>query len=182
MEKVIDRIMPLNLQFFAEDNTPEEPQRPENTPEETPPDLNALLAGNKELQSQFDKQISQALATHREKWDKEKDLTAEQLAEEKAKERQQELTRREAELFTRELRAEAIALLGEKGLDVTLIDCVSLADGDAMKASVEKAEKAYRAAVAKGVDEKLKGAPPKAPNSDPDSAALAKVRAAAGLK
>jgi len=144
------------------------------------PDLNAMLAGDKGLQSQFDKLVGKALATAKAKWEREKDMTAEQLAEEKAREREAALSTREQALHRKELRAEAMGMFGEKGIPVELIDCVSLADAESMATSVAKAESAFRKAVDRAVRDKLTGVPPQ--GSRGQAAYMAQFRAAAGIK
>lgn len=166
MGKLLNGILPLNLQFFAEGDP--EPPAP-TTPPSAPGDLNALLAGDKALQSQFDKLMGKALETAKGNWQKEQNMTAEQLAEQKGREADEKLQKREAELTRRELRADALTLLGEKGLPASLIDCVALDSKDGMTASVAAAEKAFRASVDAEVAEKLKGTPPKAGGGDDKS-------------
>ncbi len=195
MESTTKRLMPLNLQFFADEGEGES----ETTTETTAPtegesqaketakptltlDLNALLKGNKALQSQFDKQVSKALDTAKGKWEAEKNLTAEQLVQQKAQDREKELADREAELTRRELRATALEQMSQKGMPAELIDAISVTDEAAMAASLEKAEKAFRAAVDRAVKDKLKGGTPKDTPADPKATHMAAMRAAAGLK
>ncbi|MEA5017022.1 MAG: DUF4355 domain-containing protein [Candidatus Limiplasma sp.] len=192
--------LPLNLQFFAEGEggagtAPEStggsgkaaPQEaPGAEPAQNQPartaDLNALLAGDKALQSQFDKLVSKALDTAKSRWEAEKNMTAEELARQRAGEREAELAAREEALIRRELRASALGLLGERGLPVELIDCVSVADEDAMLNSLEKAEKAFRGAVNQAVAQRMRGSAPQAAQGNAQAERLAAVRAAAGLK
>lgn len=140
----------------------EDAGKKEEAGKQAKPDLNALLASDKELQKQHDAQITKALDTHRQNWERQQNMTAEQLAAEKAKDKEAALAERERVLSERERRADALGMLSQKGLPVDLIDCVSLTDDEAMKASIEKAEKAYRKALEDGIKERLKGAPPKA--------------------
>ena len=181
---------PLNLQFFAEEGNETQGEdvagmaTADAPVEEKPaaaPDLNALLAGDKGLQSQFDRLVGKALATAHTRWEKEKSMTAEQLAELKAQEKSRELAGREQALLRRELRAEALGILGDKGIPAELVDCVSLEDEAAMKGSVAKAEQAFRAALDKALREKLAGAAPKG-NGNPTAEYMAQFRAAAGVR
>lgn len=151
------------------------------TAEPKPADLNALLKGDKALQSQFDKLVSKALDTAKTKWQQEQSMTAEQLAAAKLKEQEDGLSQREQELAKRERRASALGTLGEKGLPVSLIDCIALDSDDTMKETLEKAEKAFRASVDAAVKDKLKGGAPK-DNSGGGDAYKAQMRAALGLK
>ncbi len=188
MENILNRLalMPLNLQFFAEPAEPpaEPPADPPVPPAEPPKpaDLNALLKGDAKLQSQFDKLVTKALETGKANWEREKNLTADQLAEQKVKEREETLARREQELARSERRANAIGKLGEKQLPTSLIDCIALDDDDTMAASLESAEKAFRASVDAAVQAKLKGGAPKDPEPSPDAAYLAKVSRMMGIK
>ncbi|NLV59047.1 MAG: DUF4355 domain-containing protein [Clostridiales bacterium] len=161
-----------------------DPEQPANTKpgEPKPADLNALLKADKALQSQFDRQIAKALDTAKSKWEAEKNLSAEQLAQQKAQERAAELAQREAELTRRELRAAALEQMSQRGLPTELLDAISVDDEVSMTASLDKTEKAFRAAVDKAVKDKMKGDPPKFTPTDPSSTQLAAIRAAAGLK
>ena len=193
MENNTRALMPLNLQFFADEGGGEavSPAGGEGAGETTPPateestkpaNLTALLAGDKAMQAQFDKLVGKALETAQAKWEKEKDMTAEQLAETKAQEMTQELTKREQALVAKELRAEALGFFAEKNVPAEIIDCVNLTDAESMQAHIVKVEKAFRTAVEKAVKEKMAGKPPKDPAGDPAAAQLAKLRSAAGLK
>ena len=115
--------------------------------------------------------------TAKGKWEADKNLTAEQLANQKAQEKEEALADREAELTRRELRAAALEQMSQKGMPPELIDAISVTDEEAMAASLEKAEKAFRA-----VKDKLKGGTPKDTPADPKATHMAAMRAAAGLK
>ena len=99
------------------------------------------------------------------------------------RERERELSSREAELQRRELRAEAIDMLALRGLPRELEQLLNYADADACAQSVEALEKAFRGAVQKGVDERInrsRGPLPSA-GGDARSAMLQRMRTAAGL-
>jgi flagellar biosynthesis GTPase FlhF len=89
-------------------------------------------------------------------------MTAEEKAAHEQKEREDKLAAREAEINKRELRATALQTLAEKKLPAELVDVIDLADADKCSASIASVEKVFRAAVQKGVDERLKGNPPPA--------------------
>jgi len=89
-------------------------------------------------------------------------MTAEEKAAHEQKEREEKLSAREAEINKRELRATALQTLAEKKLPAELVDVIDLADADKCSASIASVEKVFRAAVQKGVDERLKGNPPPA--------------------
>ncbi len=198
--------MKLNLQFFAngeaaghEQPVPQgqdaEPQAAENTQENgqqdvkpgegKPLDLVALLKSDKAFQGQVDqhvaKAINTALTNAREKWEKEKGMSAEELAAQATQEREDALAQREQDIQTREMRVAALAMLSDKGLPVALVESISLADEEAMEASLEAVERAFRASVDSAVKERMKGTAPK-DQGNTISTQLARMRAAAGLK
>lgn len=183
-------IKPLNLQLFAD------PAPTEGTPEATTPPTFDDLLKDKNNQSEFDRRVSKALETAKSKWAEEEaakleavkteaeklaKMNAEQKAEHERQKREKELADREATLTLRELRAEAAVTLSEKGLPKELIDSVNFKDADSCKASIEAVEKAFRAAVQAGVEEKLKSPTPKA-GGGAGADEMAAIRAAAGLK
>lgn len=77
-------------------------------------------------------------------------------AERAAGEREQALRKREAEITRRELRAEAVDALIEKGLPKELGELLDYTDADACKASIASVEKVFRAAVQAGIDERIR--------------------------
>ena len=89
-------------------------------------------------------------------------MTAEQRAKHEMDKRLEELTKREAELNRRELRATAAESLAAKGLPSSLLDLLNYADAETCNKSIDAAENAWRAAVQAGVEDRLKGKPPKA--------------------
>lgn len=129
-------------------------------------------AGDKAFsQADVDKIISQTIAKERAKAEKaletaktEAEKLARMTAEEKAAHEQQEretkLAAREAELNRRELRATALQTLAEKQLPAELAEVLDYADADKCNASITSVEKVFRAAVQKGVEERMKGKPP----------------------
>lgn len=176
------RVVAFELAIFAEgegdtpnteDANPTGKVGEENkeTKEETKPaDLNALLKGDKTLQSQFDKLISKALDTAKGRWTAEQNLTAEQLAQQKVWEREEELASREAEPTGRELWTAALEQMSAKGMPPELVDAINVADEAAMAQRLEKAEKAFRAAIDKVVKEKVQGSTLKSSPADLQSA------------
>ncbi len=142
-------------------------------------DLNTLLLGDKALQSQFDKAITKAIATAHQKWEAQKNMTAEQLAQTKAQEWEAALLAREAALQERERRAMAIGLLAKRGLPPELIACVGLGDDAAMAASIGAAEAAFRQAVNQAVEQRMRGLAPKA--AEGSAVEAAQLNAAFGL-
>lgn len=185
-------LMPLNLQFFAEEGSGEGALPPADgagqedgrgpvdneTPppaEEKPADLNTLLAGNKVLQGQFDKLVTKALETAKGNWEKQKGMSTEELEAEQQREKEAELAAREQALVERENRATVLATLGEKGLPLELVDTINCTNDEALASSLAKVEKAFRAALDKAVAEQLKGAAPPAGQGVPATSLEDKV-------
>lgn len=71
-------------------------------------------------------------------------MTAEQRAQEEAKKRQQELEAREADITRREVRAQAMETLAEKGLPKGLVDTLDCTNADTCQASLEAVERHSR--------------------------------------
>lgn len=127
---------------------------------------------DKKYQSEFDKRIAKALETAKSKWETEKatelenaKTEAEKLAkmnvEQKAKyaeeKRIAELEKREKDITTRELKAQAYETLAEKNLPKELIGTLNFESAETCNASIEAVEKAFQNAVAKAVNDKLRG-------------------------
>lgn len=185
----------LNLQLFAEDGQGDGAGADAGNsggseakgPESKPTSFDDFLKGEGN-QAEFDRRVQKAVNTAvtnaQAKW---KALTDDQLSEaeklakmnkdEKAQymqqKREKELADREAAVTKKELMAEAKNTLAEKGLPAALAELLSFTDADACSKSIETVEKAFRAAVQSGVEEKLKGSSTmkKAPE---DSDAMAK--------
>lgn len=140
---------------------------------------------NKAYQSEFDKRINKALETAHEKWEadakaqadeaaKLAKMKADEKAEYERQKREDALAKREAEITRRELHAEAVTQLTEKGLPASLADIVDCTSAEKCKASMEAVEKAFNEAVEKKTNDKLKGTPPKTGgNNQPEDAFLA---------
>lgn len=129
------------------------------------------LLKNREFQSEFDRRISRALDTARSKWMQETGRRIEQVRMEERSssderisaeyaEREAELHRRENLLIERELRADAVKMLNERGLPPELIGAINLSGEENMKASMENAELAFRKAVQSGVEQRMRGSTP----------------------
>jgi hypothetical protein len=142
-----------------------------NTEQKQDPTFDDVLK-NKAYQSEFDKRINKAIETAKSKWDEEAKAQADEAAklakmkaDEKAEyerqKREDALTKREAEITRRELHAEAITQLTEKGLPAVLADILDLTGAENCKKSMEAVEKAFNEAVEKTVNDKLKGQTPR---------------------
>ena len=106
----------------------------------------------------------------------EKEMNAEliSLIEEKVREllaqsdapREESLDERERRLRMRELRAETVEALTEKNLPAELADAIAYTD----RAGLAAVERAFRAALQRAVDERLRGSAPGAGKAvDPES-------------
>ncbi len=127
---------------------------------------------DKKYQSEFDKRVAKALETAKSKWETEKatelenakteaEKLAKMNAEQKAKyaeeKRIAELEKREKDITTRELKAQAYETLAEKNLPKELIGTLNFESAETCNASIEAVEKAFQNAVAKAVNDKLRG-------------------------
>ena len=88
-------------------------------------------------------------------------MSADERLEHERVERENQLKDREGEITRRELKAEAKAQLADKGLPVEFADALPLTDAESVQTAIEVFDKAFRVAVEKGVNERLKGQPPK---------------------
>ncbi len=151
---------------------------------------------DKKYQSEFDKRVAKALETAKGKWEtdyqakieeakteaqKLAKMNADQKAQYEAQKKLDELTKREKEITTRELRATAYETLAEKNLPKELVDILNYSDAESCNKSIESVEKAFQSAVEKAVNDKLRGGnPPKGGQGKIDNDAA--LRAAFGLK
>lgn len=151
---------------------------------------------DKKYQSEFDKKVAKALETAKGKWEtdyqakieeakteaqKLAKMNADQKAEYEQQKKLDELTKREKEINTRELKATAYETLAEKGLPKDLVNILNYESAETCNASIEAVEKAFQSAVEKTVNEKLRGGniPKGSQGQVSNDAAL---RAAFGLK
>ena len=104
-------------------------------------------------------------------------------AENAARERETRLSEREADITRRELRAEAIDTLTSRGLPRELEQLLNYQNADACSASIDAIERVFRAAVQKGVDERINQSRNPLPRSggDAQAALMERLRKAAGL-
>lgn len=129
-----------------------------------------------EQQAEVDRILGERLSKAQTKWEKDfqtkldeakteaeklAKMNADQKAEYERKKQEEAMTKRESEITRRELRATALETLAEKGMPKTLADILNYTDADSTNKSIESVEKAFREAVEAGVNERLKGEPPK---------------------
>lgn len=92
-------------------------------------------------------------------------LSTEERAAEEARVREENLTKREAEITRRELRAQALEDLASQQMPAELADLLDYADADACSESIKKIKGIWSKAVQKGVEARVKGSAPKAGDS-----------------
>lgn len=173
-EKLMEQKLkyPLDLQFFSEEATDTEENQTESQEQQT--------EQKTFTQEDLNKIISERLGKEKAKWEKdytakieeaktEAEKLAKMKAEEKAKYQEQKrlekLEQREKDITTRELKAQAYETLAEKGLPKDLIETLNFTDSESCNSSIIAVEKAFKSAVEKAVNEKLKGEPPKGSES-----------------
>lgn len=171
--------LPMNIQLFADGADAIGDQSGEDgsqTAQEAAGQAKTYT--EEELQSEINRAVQQRLA--RQKRDEEKRLEAaraegrseaeklaqmsaeqraeheRQVAEQAARDRESALAQREAEITRRELRATAIDTLLKRGLPKSLESVLDYKDADSCNASIDVVDKAFRAAVQEGVNERLK--------------------------
>ena len=177
-----------------------EPTGEPNGGQEEPKSFDDLLKDG--YQSEFDRRVTKAINTavskerarlealhNQELTEAEKlaKMTEEEKNEYKAQQKEAEIKKREAAITKRELMAEAKEKLAEKGLPLNLASTLIYESAETVKSSLDDLEKAFNEAVAKTVEDKLKGGhPPKDASSvgekNKDKAKEAEVFNAFGLK
>lgn len=165
-----DALRPMNLQLFAEhaegadggaqDGAGEagtggetgaggETSEKRFTQEELDEIINRRFA---KLSKDFEKRLDEARKEGEKRGmmsEDERSKADREVAEQKLREREREITRRE-------LRADAVEKLAQKGLPRALADLLDYSDAERCEATLESAEKAFRAAVQEGIDERIR--------------------------
>jgi hypothetical protein len=135
----------------------------------TQEELNAIIdkrleRERKDAQARIDKAVTEAQKLAK--------MSADERAEHERQELQKKLSEREAEITKRELRAEAKSQLSDKGLPIELAEVLPYTDADTTNAALAAVEKVFRAAVEKGVTERLKGNAPKVSQPAPQTTSV----------
>lgn len=131
---------------------------------------------DKKYQSEFDKRIAKALETAKGKWESDYQakieeakteaeklakMNADQKAEYESKKKLDELTKREKDITTRELRAAAFETLAEKGIvgdsAKELATILNYESAETCNRSIESVVKVINSISEKQVNEKLRG-------------------------
>ena len=158
-EKIINEQNTVDTTAAAEETTAVEKDQATPTAKTfTQEELNAIIdkrleRERKDAQARIDKAVTEAQKLAK--------MSADERAEHERQELQKALAQREAEITKRELRAEAKSQLSDKGLPVELAEVLPYTDADTTNAALAAVEKVFRQAVEKGVNERLKGQPPK---------------------
>ncbi|KAB1437568.1 DUF4355 domain-containing protein [Candidatus Galacturonibacter soehngenii] len=126
-------------------------------------------------QSEFDKKVAKALEKAKSKWEAEATkkiedakteaeklakMNADQKAEYERQKSLEELAKREKDINTRELKAQAYETLAEKGLPKDLANILNYESAETCNQSIEAVQKAFQSAVEKAVNERLRGGTP----------------------
>jgi hypothetical protein len=132
----------------------------------TQDELNAIIdkrleRERKDAQARIDKAVTEAQKLAK--------MSADERAEHEKQAHEKALADREAEITKRELRAEAKSQLSDKGLPIELAEILPYTDADTTNAAIVATEKVFRAAVEKGVTERLKGNAPKVSQPAPQT-------------
>ena len=134
-------------------------------------------------QEEVNKLFDARFARESRKWEqrltesqKMTEMNAEQKAQYQQKKYEKELEEREAEITKRELRATAKEVLAEKGLPADLFEVLNYNDAETCTAGIDALEKAFRSAVDKAVDDRVRksGGTPKTGESKSRSGVEAK--------
>ena len=138
---------------------------------------------NEALLAEVDRRVREAVAQARAQWQADaaqadaerarvENMTDEQRADYALTQRENALDERERRLVERELRAKAVEMLAQRGLPAELADALPYSGEVACMNGLDRVEQAFRKAVQKGVDERLRGQAPAAgsgSNANPDA-------------
>lgn len=152
----------MYLQMFADGDT-------EGGQETTTEPI--TFSSQAEFDSAVDKRTAKALETAQARWQAQLEnarqealtegqrmaqMTAEERAQEEARQQEEAVAQREAELTRRELRLTALEELATRNLPNGLIEAVALTDAETCTKSIDAIEQAFRDAVEEGVNDRLK--------------------------
>lgn len=122
-------------------------------------------AGRTYSQEEVDKLLNEQKEKYEGKMseaEKLANMTAEEKAAYEAKQKEDKLAEREKAVALKELQQTAAEALRERGLDSSIAKILNYTDADSVDKSIKTVEKVIKAAIEKGIDEKLKasgGAP-----------------------
>lgn len=168
-------LIPMNLQLFADEENTEQQEPQESEQQEKVTYTQEEF--DRQLQSESDKRVTEALKTAKAKWEsdykdklkKEKDEAArlaKMSAEDRAKEefeKQKQDFEEERKQFERDrLELQVKKNLNEQGLNEGFSSFLIGEDADSSLANIKSFKGAWDKALSEAVKEKLKGEPPKA--------------------
>lgn len=167
-------LIPMDLQLFADEETEQQETQESEQQEQVTYTQEEF---DKQLQSEADKRVTEALKTAKAKWEsdykdklkKEKDEAArlaKMSAEDRAKEefeKQKQDFETERKQFERDrLELQVKKDLNEQGLNESFSSFLIGEDADSSLANIKSFKGAWDKALSEAVKEKLKGEPPKA--------------------
>lgn len=133
-------------------------------------------------QADLDRVVQQTIARERRRAEAAMEAARAEGGRAERERLEADMARRERDVARRELAAHARESLAARGLPGELAGVLDYSGTEALDASLDSAERAFRAAVQRGMEQRLRGEPPRTGTSDPGAAFLARVRAAAGLE
>lgn len=150
---------------------------PSNTPPSVQPSFEELLKSNSSFQSEFDRRVTQAINTARQNWEQtqaEEQDEAKKLEKMTAAQRETYLLKKEKEDFEKDKAAFAaeqmkMACANElikRGLPSYFAEYLSAGTAEETNARINAFEKAFNEAVSQFTNDKMRGTPPKEPNTD----------------
>lgn len=172
--KNLDNLFRMNLQMFAAEaaestETTETAQSEQNTAAETPKTytqaemdaaIKARLERYKRDESKRMEAVKQEARSEAEKLAKMSEEQRmehyRQAAAQAEQEREAAIAQREADITRRELRAQALDTLTERGLPRNLADVLDYSSAEKCNESIDALDKAFRVSVQQGVDERLR--------------------------
>lgn len=159
---------------------------PSNTEPKQPPSFDELLSGNKDYQSAFDRKVSQALTTAREKWERQHQeeldeaTNLEKMSETQRKEYQLKKDRaaldaERAKFAHQQLQVSVGAELQKRGLSADFAPYLTGEDSESSQAAIDAFEGLWKASLAASVNDRMRSdSPPRdpKPNTTMDRNAL----------
>lgn len=148
----------------------------EETRENRRPDFEALLREDREYQSAYDRKVSQALATARANWDRERQAETERQRAELEAAANRELEQGRADLarqqaaFDAQVRQVAVAqALQERGLDARFAPWLTGQGEEDSARRVEEFSQLFQAALSQAVTGRMRGeGAPREPEQPPE--------------
>lgn len=171
----------LNIQFFAEEPG-DDPKKggepdPDNKDKQSEPVTLTADDLQKKIEAESDRKLASALKKKQDEWEADKEAAIQAALDEKERlsklsdkerkdaeltKREQELEKRQNEIQRKELKADAVADLSEKGLPSSFADFVLAEDAEKTLGNINKLKETFDAAVNEAVKGRLRQEDPKA--------------------